>query len=224
MSALLPQAVLWDMDGTLVDTEPYWLEAEQQLVESFGGVWTREHGMMLVGSALERSAQILQSAGVLLPTGEIVDTLSGAVTRRLSNEVPWRPGARELLAELRKAGIRTALVTMSLGTMARTVADSLGFVGFDAVVAGDDVVNGKPHPEAYLTAAELLGVEIAECVAIEDSLPGSASAVAAGATVIAVPAHVPLPPSADYTLWDTLAGRSVDDLARVLARRVEGVA
>jgi beta-phosphoglucomutase-like phosphatase (HAD superfamily) len=93
---------------------------------------------------------------------------------------------------------------MSRRTMALDVANALGFVGFDVVVAGDDVANAKPHPEPYLTAAARLGVDIAECVALEDSEPGVASADAAGATVFALPLHIPLPPSPAYLLRDSV--------------------
>jgi HAD superfamily hydrolase (TIGR01509 family) len=210
-----PAAVLWDMDGTLVDTEPYWLQAESDMVHAAGGVWTEEDGLQLVGSGLERSALILQSRGVTLTVEEIISTLTNRVRAQIADMVPWRPGARELLKELRDAGIPTALVTMSRRQMAVEVADSLGFVGFDVVVAGDDVVNSKPHPEPYLTAAAQLGVDIADCVALEDSEPGVASAVAAGARVFAMPLHIPIPPSPAYELRDTMIGLRLADLAAV---------
>lgn len=197
-------AVLWDMDGTLVDTEPYWLSAEMEMVHGAGGVWTEEDGLQLVGSGLERSALILQSRGVELTVEEIIETLTEQVRVQIADAVPWRAGSLELLRELKEAGIPTALVTMSRRHMALDVVASLGFEGFDLVVAGDDVDNAKPHPEPYLRAAEGLGVAITECVALEDSEPGVASAVAAGATVFALPLHIPLPPSPAYTLRDTV--------------------
>ena len=131
---------------------------------------------------------------------------------------PWRPGARELLTEIRDAGIPTGLVTMSIRRMAEHVAGQLGFVGFDVVVSGDDVTHSKPHPEPYLRGAELLGVNPAHCVAIEDSQPGVASAVASGAVVIGVPFMVPISESPDHTLWPTLAGRGLADVRAVFNR------
>jgi HAD superfamily hydrolase (TIGR01509 family) len=211
----LPAAVLWDMDGTLVDTEPYWLQAESDMVHAAGGVWTPDDGLQLVGSGLERSALILQSRGVTLTVEEIVSTLTEQVRVQIAGAVPWRAGARELLLELKEAGIPTALVTMSRRHMALDVVASLGFAGFDLVVAGDDVANAKPHPEPYLTAAAGLGVAITECIALEDSEPGVASAVAAGATVFALPLHIPLPPSPAYLLRDTVP--TLADLTAVLA-------
>jgi HAD superfamily hydrolase (TIGR01509 family) len=213
----LPAAVFWDMDGTLVDTEPYWLTAETRLVESYGGVWSEADGLQLVGSSLERSAIILQSRGVTLGTDEIVGLLTDQVLAQIEVSVPWRPGARELLAALREAGVPTALVTMSIGRMAQRVVDAIGFEAFDVVVSGDQVENGKPDPACYLLAAQQLGVDPARSVAIEDSEYGVAAAVAAGMATIAVPLHVPLPASPAYTLWPDLEGSTPADLAIVLA-------
>jgi HAD superfamily hydrolase (TIGR01509 family) len=210
------------MDGTLVNTEPYWISAETDLIESFGGTWTHDEALQLVGSGLWHSAQVLQAKGVALPEDEIINELSNRVLGQLEEfGIPWRPGARELLIELREAGIPTAMVTMSIGLMAHHVADRLGFAGFDAVVAGDDVANSKPHPESYLRGAELLGVDPTYCVAIEDSVPGIASAAAAGAVVIGVPFMVDLAGSAAHEFWPTLEGRHVADLAAALSARNE---
>lgn len=210
-----PAAVLWDMDGTLVDTEPYWLQAESDLVHAAGGVWTPEDGLQLVGSGLERSALILQSRGVELTVEQIITTLTDRVRDQIAEAVPWRAGSLELLRELKTAGIPTALVTMSQRYMALDVVAALGFDGFDVVVAGDDVQNAKPHPEPYLAAAAQLGVAIAECIALEDSEPGVASAVAAGATVFALPLHIPIPPSPAYRVRETVP--TLADLVAVLA-------
>lgn len=202
------------MDGTLVNTEPYWITAETQLIESFGGSWTHEQALQLVGSGLWASARILQVHGVEMGEDEIVDHLTDRVIEQLVEfGIPWRPGARELLTELRELNVPTALVTMSVSRMAHHVADRLGFLGFDAVVSGDDVTQSKPHPESYLRGAELLGVDPAECVAIEDSVPGIASAAAAGTVVIGVPFLVDIDDSAAHVLWPTLAERTVADLA-----------
>jgi HAD superfamily hydrolase (TIGR01509 family) len=203
------------MDGTLVDTEPYWLQAESDLVHAAGGVWTAEDGLQLVGSGLERSALILQSRGVELTVEQIIATLTDRVRDQIADAVPWRAGSRELLRELKSAGIPTALVTMSRRYMALDVVAALGFDGFDVVVAGDDVQNAKPHPEPYLSAAAQLGVAITECIALEDSEPGVASAVAAGATVFALPLHIPIPPSPAYRLRETVP--TLADLVAVLA-------
>lgn len=222
-AAPLPAAVFWDMDGTLIDSEPYWLAEETALVETFGGVWSAAEGLQLVGSSLEGSALILQSRGVAMTTQQIIDHLTDRVMARVAGEVPWRPGSRELLSALRDAGVPTALVTMSIRRMAEPVVAALGFTGFDALVTGDEVDEGKPAPECYLRAAELLGVDPARSVAIEDSEYGVAAGVAAGMATIAVPLHVPLPASPSYTLWPGLDGKTPADLAAVLAARRAGV-
>nr|WP_223624933.1 HAD family phosphatase [Microbacterium sp. EST19A] len=209
-----PRAVLWDMDGTLVDTEPYWMAAETSLVESFGGTWTHEDALQLVGSGLIDSAIILQNAGVAMEPEAIVSHLTDVVQEALRTQgVPFRPGARELLAALREAEIPTGLVTMSLRRMALNVVDLIDFEAFDIVVAGDDVDNPKPHPEPYLQAAALLDVDIADVVVIEDSPTGVRAGLASGALTIGVPHIVSLEGLGAHELWPTLAGRGVSDLA-----------
>ena len=215
MTTVMPAAVLWDMDGTIIDSEPYWMVAETALVQSWGGVWSHELGLSLVGMGLHSSAKVLQNHGVNLPSLEIIDILTASVMEQVRRDVPWRPGARELLIELRELGVPTALVTMSFRSLANLVVESLGFAAFDVVVTGDDVALPKPHPEAYLRAATLLGVRIEQCVAIEDSLPGVASAVASGALTISVPHVVAVPPADTHTTWLTLSGRSALDISAV---------
>jgi len=218
----LPAAVLWDMDGTLVDTEPYWMASEQELVGSFGGTWTHDDGLLLVGLGLWNSAEILRSRGVAMEADEIVHWLTDRVQRKLDEEgVPWRPGARELLESLRERGIRTALVTMSVRRMAEQIVSHIPFDAFDVIVSGDEVEEPKPAPEPYLRAARLLGIDAVDAVAIEDSLVGLASAVDSGAATIGVPHIVPLPESDEHTLWESLAGRTADDVIAVARARRE---
>jgi HAD superfamily hydrolase (TIGR01509 family) len=218
------KAALWDMDGTLVDTEPYWIAAERALVEAHGGQWSHEQAMQLVGQSLMHSAGILQDAGVRMEKREIVDTLSAQVIERIKREVPWRPGARELLDQLHGAGVRCALVTMSEGPLARQVVASLPKPYFEFLVTGDSVSQGKPHPEAYLTAVEQLRVAdpeltIDHCVALEDSVPGVTSALASGVVTVGIPHQVPLPDDDRRATWSTLAGRTVAELEQLVADR-----
>lgn len=210
----LPAAVLWDMDGTLVDTEPYWMAAEGPLVERFGGTWTHEQALALVGLGLEDSARILQDAGVRMRTDEIIDHLTETVSGRLAVDGnPFRPGARELLLDLRKNGVKTALVTMSMRRMADTVVSAIPFEAFDVVIAGDDATRPKPFPDPYLQACAALGVDVADTVAIEDSPNGLRSAVASGAVALGIPLMVSLEGLGAHALWDSLAGRTARDLA-----------
>ena len=211
----LPAAVLWDMDGTLVDTEPYWIEAEYALVERFGGRWSDELAHRLVGNALLVSAEIIiANSPVTLSPHEVVDELMSAVVDRVRHHVPWRPGAREMLDEAVAKGVPNALVTMSWQPLARAVADALPGSPFAVLVTGDEVKHGKPHPEPYLTAAELLAAPPERCLAIEDSPTGVRSAVAAGVPTIAVPHVVPIPDVPGAARIRTLDGASLSELAQ----------
>ena len=213
------QAVLFDMDGTLVDTEPYWIAAEYALVESFGGTWSDEHAHALVGNALIDSAIYIRAhGGVDLDPPVIVERLLDEVVRASQRSIPWRPGARELLASLAERGIPCALVTMSYARLAETVTEALPPGTFAAVITGDQVAAGKPHPEAYLTAMARLGVTPQTSVAIEDSPTGVASAEAAGCVVLAVPHNVPIPAGPGRVLVDSLTEVDVDQLALLLNR------
>lgn len=214
------------MDGTIVDTEPYWIEAEHALVAAHGGHWSHEKAMQLVGQSLVFSAGLLQDAGVRLEAREIIDHLTAHVISQVRASVPWRPGARELLEDLHTAGIRCALVTMSETPLAREIVASLPGPYFEFLVTGDTVTQGKPHPEAYLKAVELLQQQDPElglqhCIALEDSGPGVAAAVASGVLTVAIPHIVPLPHDPRHARWETLAGRTVSDLEELLALRHE---
>lgn len=213
MTSPAPAAVLWDMDGTLVDTEPYWMAAETPLVERFGGTWTHEQALGMVGLALEDSARLLQNAGVPWGVDDIIAYLTDEVLRQLATTgVPFRLGARELLADLKANGVKTALVTMSMRRMALSVVDLIDFAAFDVVVAGDDVERPKPYPDPYLQAATLLGVDIRDTVAVEDSPNGLRSALASGAVSLGVPLMVSLDGVGAHALWPSLAGRTTADL------------
>jgi HAD superfamily hydrolase (TIGR01509 family) len=216
MTAPLPAAVLWDMDGTLVDTEPYWIAEERSLVEAHGGEWTDEHAHQLVGNDLLVSAEyILAHSPIELTPVEIVNALLSGVVARVAEHVPWRPGARELLASCVAQGVPCALVTMSWESLATAVVSNLPKGSFAVVITGDVVSHGKPHPEPYLAAARLLGADLGACVAIEDSPPGVASAVAAGVPTIAVPHHVRVPQTIGAVQVSTLAGLGPGDLLKL---------
>lgn len=218
MTHRLPEAILWDLDGTLVDTEPLWIAAEHELVASHGGTWTDDDALSLVGKALDDSASILISRGVSLSAREVVDHLVAQVSAQLREHGPqWRPGAAELVAQAAAAGIPQAIVTMSYRAQAEIIAGLLPSGAVTTIVAGDMVTHGKPHPEAYLTAAEALGVEITRCVAVEDSITGSAAAIAAGARTVVVPHVVPVPAADDHATLDTLAGLALADLVATAA-------
>lgn len=201
------------MDGTLVDSEQYWIECEYALIESYGGTWSDHHAHQLVGGDLIESAVYIAEHGkVPLSPREIVDRLLEGVVARTREHIPWRPGAQELLEELRALGVPCALVTMSWRVFAEAVLDGLPEGSFSALVTGDEVSAPKPHPEPYLMAARLLGAKPADCVAIEDSPRGVTSAVAAGVPTLAVQHVVPLEPGPGRTVATTLVGWTAADL------------
>ena len=211
----LPKAVLWDMDGTLVDTEPYWISTEFELAERYGGTWSEAHALNLVGNDLRVSAAYIQEhMGIDLGIDEIVEALLDGVVRKVEENVPWRPGAVELVERTRAAGIPCALVTMSYDRFVAPILAHLPPETFRVVVTGDRVTQGKPHPEPYLTAAAALGLEPSDCLAIEDSNTGAKSAEAAGCLVLVVENHVPVLPTERRVFAETLEGI---DLAQVWA-------
>jgi beta-phosphoglucomutase-like phosphatase (HAD superfamily) len=214
-----PAAVLWDMDGTLVDTEPYWFDAEFELVAECGGTWTEADALSLVGFDLLDSAHELRvRGGVRLEPVEVVERLLDGVIRRVAEQLPWRPGAPELLAACLEAGVPCVLVTMSWRRLADAVIAAAPDGSFVASITGDEVSNGKPAPEPYLAAAAALGLDPVDCVAIEDSPTGVASALAAGCATLGVPHVVPVPAAPGLTLVDSLVGLGVADLGRLRAR------
>jgi len=210
-------AVLLDMDGTLVDTEPDWIACERELVAAYGGSWTDEDSRALVGNALLASAGYIAAVGgVQLPPVEIVERLLDCVVARVGRRIPWTPGALELLEELNLAGIPVAMVTMSYRRLADAVLAGLPAGTFAAVVTGDEVREGKPHPEPYLRAAAELGVDPRRCVAVEDSPPGVASAEAAGCVTVAVEGVVAVPPAPGRVGVSSLVGLTLGDLERIV--------
>lgn len=215
-----PHAVLWDMDGTIIDSEPYWVASEIALVERFGGTWTHSDGLKLVGQGLPFSAVVLQGAGVDLDVDEIVSTLTDNVMQFIAESVPWRPGAVSLMHEIAAAGIPQGLVTMSMNRMATLVAELIPGRPLGTVVSGDQVQKSKPDPESYLLGAQRLGVDIRSCIAFEDSPAGVNSAHSAGAVTIGLPHLVDISHTPAVAFWESLAEKNLDDLLQTYSREM----
>lgn len=181
-----PQALLIDMDGTLVDSEPYWEDAKIGLAARFDIPFTSTDAALLVGRSMMVTVEALQTAGVPLGEEEILSALVDEVANRVAAGIPWIAGAQDFLARMKTAGIPCALVTQAWAPVARHVVEASDGA-LVTMVTGGDVSHPKPHPEPYLLGAERLGVDAARCVALEDSPSGVASAEAAGAQVIVLP-------------------------------------
>jgi len=189
-------AVLFDMDGLLIDSEPLWLEAETAVMARLGADWTEADQVQLLGGSLERTVRYLLAKATRPAPPEVIGEwlMSGIAELVRRRGVPVRPGARELLAEVAQAGLPSALVTSSERRFMNAVLAGTG-LSFDVLVCADDVTATKPDPEPYLLAAKLVGVPPGDCFALEDSPNGVASAEAAGCRVIAVPSLVPISPA-----------------------------
>src|SRR4051794_22536475 len=219
LNARQPAAVLFDMDGTLVDSEKVWDIALKELARRAGGELSQQARLAMIGSNMGRSMQLLRDdlGQPDRPEAPDVAWLTGRVFELFARGLVWRPGAYELLRAVRAAGLPTALVTSTGRELVEVALDTLGRENFDVVVCGDEVRMPKPDPEPYRTAAALLGVRIEDCVAIEDSPTGVASAVASGAAVLAVPAELELPETDGVHLLTTLEGVDPGYLAVLLS-------
>ncbi|WP_433797714.1 HAD family hydrolase [Actinoplanes sp. CA-252034] len=211
--------MLFDMDGTLVDSERLWGVALAELAVQAGGSLSESARLAMVGTSMARSMEIFRDELGQPDRPEAADAewLTARVQEMFADGLVWRPGAMELLHAVRAAGIPTALVTSTGRRLVEVALRTLGVENFDVVVCGDEVQRPKPDPEPYRTAATLLGVPINACVAIEDSPSGVASAAAAGAVVLAVPAELELAPVDGVHLRSTLAGVDPAFLAGLLA-------
>jgi HAD superfamily hydrolase (TIGR01509 family) len=226
-------AVLFDMDGTLVQTEELWGEAMFALAARLGGEMSVAARHRTVGTSMRTSMAILhEDLGVPRTEQELLADAAWVeeeTARLMADDVHWQPGARELVAAVRAAGLRTALVTTTPRRLATLVLGHIGEVtpgvpAFDVTVCGDEVPALKPHPAPYRQAMAALGVRPGECVVIEDSQAGIASGLAAGAAVLGVPGIQPVPPAPGLVLRESLAGIGVEDLAEVLAARDDALA
>ncbi|WP_342214948.1 HAD family phosphatase [Nocardia cyriacigeorgica] len=218
-----PAGVLWDMDGTLLDSEKLWDVAVRDLAVELGSQMTDELRRSLIGASGPNALRIVFTGLGLDPHPDAIraagEFLERRVTELMAEPIPWRPGAKDALAMVRSAGLPSALVTNTKRSLAEFGLDTLGREYFDASVCGDEVPHGKPEPDVYLRAAELLGLDPKTCVAVEDSPTGVAAAEAAGCAVLVVPCEIAVPEAPTRTQRDSLVELTMADLGEVLNTR-----
>jgi HAD superfamily hydrolase (TIGR01509 family) len=208
------EAVLWDLDGTLLDSEPFWFAAERALAHLHDQEWTDEQALALVGLPLNTSAQLLKTQlGLSWDISQIIGFLMGRVVADIASTATLRPGVYDLLTQIRELGLKTALVTMSHPPVIEAAHQLLPTNSFDYVVSGRDVRHGKPHAEPYLRALNALQVSAKNTIAIEDSPVGLQSATAAGCHTLGVLSVVSLQPEmASLGILPHLSDLTVSDL------------
>ncbi|MER5375307.1 HAD family phosphatase [Streptomyces sp. NPDC002553] len=199
------QAVLLDMDGTLVDTEGFWWDVEVEVFAGLGHTLDDSWRHVVVGGPMSRSAGFLiEATGADIALPELTVLLNEGFENRITRTLPLMPGATRLLAELAEHEVPTALVSASHRRIIDRVLTFLGPQHFALTVAGDEVARTKPHPDPYLFAAAGLGADPARCAVVEDTATGVAAAEAAGCHVVAVPSVAPIPPAARRTVVPSL--------------------
>lgn len=218
----LPAGVLWDLDGTLLDSEKLWDIPLYELGEQLGAPLSVETRRAMVGTNIPTTMDLLFGSAGITPSAEQVREAVAYVDSRMAElfatKATFRPGALEALRAVRETGLPTALVTSTERKLAEVALDTVGRDFFDVSVCGDEVDGlNKPLPDPYLKAARLLGVDPARCVAVEDSPTGTASAVAAGCLVLVVPCDVPVAAGERRVLRESLVGVGPEVLRALVA-------
>lgn len=211
-SADFPNAVLFDMDGLLVDTEPYWLETERELMADFGVIWQSEDQLYCLGGPMQKVGDYMSSLAENRESSEwFAEELIDRMAKKFEN-ITLMPGIADLLDEIAALNLPIALVSASPRRLVDAVLASFPVSPFRVTISADDVMRGKPHPDPYLKAATILGIDITRSLIIEDSPTGVTAARASGAFVVAVPHIAPVEPASRSIIIDTLLGRKLKEL------------
>ena len=182
------EAVFFDMDGLMVDSEPEWFQSEVEVTSPFGYTWLEVDQIACLGGPLSKVGQYMfDKCGRQRSPEYFTQALIDTQVARMRGNTPTMPGAMELVRELQSHGIKTALVSASPRNIVDAVLDNVGHDLFPFSISADDVQNTKPDPEGYLKAASMSGSEITNCLVFEDSLTGMNAAIASGAYLIGVP-------------------------------------
>ncbi len=182
------EAVFFDMDGLMVDSEPEWFLSEIEVTKPFGYNWLEVDQIACLGGPLSKVGQYMfDKCGQQQSPQYFTQTLIDTQVSRMRGNTPTMPGAIELVRELQAEGIKTALVSASPRNIVDAVLDNLGHDLFPFSISADDVAKTKPDPEGYLKAATLSRTNISNCLIFEDSLTGMNAAIASGAYLIGVP-------------------------------------
>lgn len=217
-----PGAVLWDMDGTLVDSEKLWDISLHELAHYLGGELSAPTRAAMVGSSMWRTLRMMFDEVGLRHRRDAMEDAARWLSRRTGElfraGLPWRPGAVRALRMVRASGLATALVTSTERALVELALDRIGREFFDVTVCGDEVAATKPAPDPYLMASAKLGVEPRRCLAVEDSPTGAASATAAGCPVLVVPCEVAVPADPRRVHRDSLVGLTEAELRAAWAR------
>lgn len=206
-------AILFDMDGTLIDSEPLWLEAEIEIMEELGCNWDQQDQINCLGGPIDKTENYMQDrSNNIKPFGYFTKKLDDVMEQKLSTKLDLIPNALEIIDECKRSELKIALVTASSGRLMRAVLKRFPVGIFDTVVSYDDVERSKPDPEPYLLAAKKLGVDITNCVVLEDSLTGVQSGLSAGAQVIGIPHLVKMPSNPNLRVVESLSEINMDRL------------
>lgn len=206
-------AILFDMDGTLIDSEPLWLEAEIEIMEELGCNWDQQDQINCLGGPIDKTENYMQDrSNNIKPFGYFTEKLDDVMEKKLSTKLNLIPNALEIINDCKRSELKIALVTASSGRLMKAVLKRFPVGIFDAVVSYDDVKRSKPDPEPYLLAAKTLGVDITNCVVLEDSLTGVQSGLSAGAQVIGIPHLVKMPSNPNLRVVESLSEINMDRL------------